>query len=261
MQIRLNPVTLITGAGSGIGAGCAPELARRSTGGLLLADIDEAALGLVADELDAVGVSPERVSTLAFDVSDIARWAQAAAFIQSQYGRLDWAVVNTSAATTPAPAPSDLVDWGSTTSGQLEATIQSLRTIMPLMAKNRQGGAIVVTTSAAAIKAEPLSPNSGPGLLQVMRAASREAAHSNVRINAIAPGGATTPMWNEMPWFQDLVREMGNENAAFDKIARQPRALARYAQGGDVNRLIVMLLAEEAPISGATLVVDGGGTL
>ncbi|MEQ1818946.1 MAG: SDR family oxidoreductase [Terricaulis sp.] len=260
MQIRLNPVTLITGAGSGIGAGCAQELARKSTGGLLLADSDDAALSAVADELDAAGVSPERISTLAFDVTDMTRWAQAATFIQGQYGRLDWAVVNTSAS-NGKPAESDLVDWGRTTSAQLEATIQSLRTIMPLMAKNSQGGAIVVTTSAAAIKAEPLAPNSAPGLLQVMRAASREAAHSNVRINAIAPGGADTPMWNAMPWFQDLVRDTGNESAAFDKIAHTQPPIARYAQGGDVARLIVMLLAEEAPITGATLVVDGGGTL
>lgn len=261
MQIRLNPVTLITGAGSGIGAGCAQELARKSSGGLLLADIDEAALNVVADELDAAGVSPERISTLTFDVTDISRWAQAANFIQSQYGRLDWAVVNTSAANTQAPRQSDLVDWGRTTSAQLEATIQSLRTIMPLMAKNSQGGAIVVTTASAAIKAEPLAPGAAPGLLQVMRAASREAAHSNVRINAIAPGGATTPMWNDMPWFQDLVRDTGSENAAFDKLAQMPRALARYAQSADVNRLIVMLLAEEMPVTGATLVVDGGGAL
>jgi NAD(P)-dependent dehydrogenase (short-subunit alcohol dehydrogenase family) len=261
MQIRLNPVTLITGAGSGIGAGCAQDLARRSSGGLLLADIDEAALSVVADELDAAGVSPERISTLAFDVTDIARWSQAAAFIETQYGRLDWAVVNTGATSKQAPAESDLVDWGRTTSAQLEATIQSLRTIMPLMAKNTSGGAIVVTTSAAAIKAEPLLPNAAPGLLQVMRAASREAAHSNVRINAIAPGGADTPMWNEMPWFQDLVRERGNESGAFDEIAQLPRALARYGQGADVNRLIVMLLAEETPVTGATLVVDGGGAL
>jgi len=261
VQIRLNPVTLITGAGSGIGAGCARDLARKSTGGLLLADIDEAALSLVADELDVAGVSPERVSTLAFDVSDIERWGQAAAFIQAQYGRLDWALVNTSAAHGQAVAESDLVDWGRTTSAQLEATIQSLRTIMPLMAKNNQGGAIVVATSAAAIKAEPLAQNSAPGLLQVMRAASREAAHSNVRINAIAPGGPTTPMWNEMPWFHDLVGDSGNENAALEKISHLTRPLARYAQGNDVNRLILALLAEEAPITGATLVVDGGGSL
>lgn len=260
MQIRLNPVTLITGAGSGIGAGCAQDLARKSSGGLLLADTDESALSLVADELDAAGVAPERISTLAFDVTDITRWTQAASFIQSQYGRLDWAVVNTSAAQRK-PEESDLVDWGRTTSAQLEATIQSLRTILPLMARNINGGAIVVTTAAAAIKTEPLAQHAAPGLLQVMRAASREAAHSNVRINAIAPGGPTTPMWDDMPWFQDLVRDTGSENAALDKVAHMQRPLARYAQAGDVNRLIIMLLAEEAHITGATLVVDGGGSL
>lgn len=260
MQIRLNPVALITGAGSGIGAGCARDLARKSTGGLILADIDEAALSVIADEVDAAG-APERVSTLAFDAADIDRWSQASAFIQSQYGRLDWAVVNTNAAHGPAVKESDLVDWGRTTSSQLEATIQTLRTIIPLMSSNTQGGAIVVTTSAAAIKAEPVDAASAPGLLQVVRAASREAAHSNIRINAIAPGGPGAPMWNEMPWFHDLVSEAGNESAAFDRISHMQRPLARYAQGGDVNRLILMLLADEAPITGATLVVDGGGAL
>jgi 2-keto-3-deoxy-L-fuconate dehydrogenase len=261
MHIRLNPVTLIAGAGSGIGAGCAQDLARRSSGGLILADIDEAALGVVADDLDAAGVSPERVSTLAFDISDGARWSQAADFIQNQYGRLDWAVINTSAAHGQTVEKSDLVDWGRTTSTQLEAAIQSLRTIMPVIGKNTQGGAVVVTTSAAAIKAEPLAANAAPGLLQVMRAASREAAHANVRINAVAPGGADTPMWAQMPWFADLVRETGGELAAFDKIAQLEKPLARYAQGSDIHRLIVMLLAEETPITGATLVVDGGGAL
>ena len=169
--------------------------------------------------------------------------------------------MNTAAASARPTSESDLVDWGRATSVQLEATIQSLRTIMPIMAKNAQGGAIVVTTAAAAIKAEPLNANSAPGLLQVMRAASREAAHSNVRINAIAPGSVKTPMWAQMPWFHDLVRETGNESAAFDKISQLPRPLARYAQASDVNRLVVMLLADEAPITGATLVVDGGGSL
>ena len=68
-------------------------------------------------------------------------------------------------------------------------------------------------------------------------------------------------MWNDMPWFQDLARESGDESAALEKIAHLARPLARYAQGSDVNRLILMLLAEETPITGATLVVDGGGSL
>lgn len=260
MQFRLNPVTLITGAGSGIGVACAHDLAKKSHGGLVLADIDEAALGLVADELDNAGISPERVSTMTVDAADSARWSQATAFIQNQYGRLDWAVVNASAAQAKDVAEGDLVDWGPKTVAHLEGAIVTLQALMALMGKNTQGGAIVLIAGAAAIKAET-DAKSAPGLLQVVRAAAQEGAQHNVRINAVAPGGPETPMWADMPWFQDLVRENGNEQGAFDKIEQLPVRAARYAQGGDVARLISLLLADDAPVTGATLVVDGSYTL
>ena len=68
-------------------------------------------------------------------------------------------------------------------------------------------------------------------------------------------------MWSSMPWFQDLVRETGSERAAFEQIAALATPLARYANADDIARLIVMLLSDESPITGATLVVDGGYTL
>lgn len=258
---RLNPVTLITGAASGIGAACARDLAQRSKGGLLLVDHDDAALAAVADGLDQ---PPERVSTLAFDVADADRWAQAAKFIESQYGRLDWAIVNAGVAHSAPIAETDLVDWRRVMSTNLDGAFLTLRTVMPLMSRNAQGGAIVVTASAAAIKAEPgvgAYAASKAGLLQLMRVAAKEGAPNNIRVNAIAPGGVETPMWSTMPWFADLVRETGSERAAFDKIAGMATPLARYAGAEDIARLIIMLLSENAPITGATLVVDGGYTL
>jgi NAD(P)-dependent dehydrogenase (short-subunit alcohol dehydrogenase family) len=68
-------------------------------------------------------------------------------------------------------------------------------------------------------------------------------------------------MWSNMPWFADLVRESGSEKAAFDRLASMATPLARYAAADDIARLIIMLLSDEAPITGATLVVDGGYTL
>ena len=260
----LNPVTLITGAASGIGAACVRELARRSQGGLILVDLDEDALAAVADDLDQQNVAPERVSTLAFDVADEARWAQAAQFIDSQYGRLDWAIVNAGIAHSSLISDTDLKDWRRVMSTNLDGAFLTMRAAMPLMRKNQQGGSIVVTASAAALKAEPGVSAYGAskaGLLQLMRVAAKEGAHDNIRVNAIAPGGVETPMWSNMPWFGDLVRETGSERAAFDKISKMATPMARYASADDIARLIIMLLSEQSPMTGATLVVDGGYTL
>lgn len=261
---RLDAVTLITGAGSGIGAACARDLARRSEGGLILVDFDEDSLAAVADDLERQNLSPERVSTLAFDVSDQDWWTRAASFIRGQYGRLDWAIVNAGVSHAAPIADTDLVDWRRVMSTNLDGAFLTLRTVMPLMRGNIRGGSIVVTASASAIKAEPgigAYAASKAGLLQLMRVAAKEGAPDNIRVNAIAPGGVETPMWSSMPWFQDLVREKGGEREAFDHIARLATPLARYASADDIARLIIMLLSDESPVTGATLVVDGGYTL
>ena len=91
---RLDAVALITGAGSGIGAACARESRAAPRAGSSWSISTKRRSRRVADDLEQHNVAPERVSTLAFDVADQDRWAQAAEFIDGQYGRLDWAVVN-----------------------------------------------------------------------------------------------------------------------------------------------------------------------
>lgn len=261
---RLDAVALITGAGSGIGSAVTREIARRSEGGLILIDFDEDALSAAADDLEKHNVAPERVSTLAFDVADEDWWRRAVEFIRGQYGRLDWAVVNAGVAHSAPIEETDLVDWRRVMSTNLDGAFLTLRAVMPLMRGNLSGGSIVVSASAAAIKAEigvGAYAASKAGLLQLMRVAAKEGAPNRVRVNAIAPGGVETPMWSTMPWFQDLVREKGDERAAFDHIASLATPLARYAKPDDIARLILMLLSDDSPITGATLVVDGGYTL
>lgn len=258
---RINPVALITGAASGIGAAVARRLAARASGGLILVDLDETGLSDLADSLES---PPERVSTLAFNVSDEARWRDAEAFIAAHYGRLDWAVVNAGVSHASAISDTSMEDWRRVMAVNLDGAFLTMRSVMPLLRANVQGGAIVVTASAAAIKAEPGVAAYGAskaGLLQLMRVAAREGAPDNIRVNAVAPGGVETPMWRNVPMFQDLVRDLGGERAAFDHLASLATPMARYAGADDVARLIEMLLIEPSPITGATLVVDGGYTL
>jgi len=251
---RLDAIAIITGAGSGIGAACARELGRRAEGGLILVDESEEALARVADDLETHNAAPERMSMLAIDVTDRARWAQAVEFIRAQYGRLDWAVIN--GAAEPTQLAGDLVDWGRSGSADLEGVTLSLRTLMPLMRSNLKGGAIVVAASAAALKEK-----GGATLQHVMRVAASEGAADKVRVNAIAPGVTELPMLAAQPWFKELVQKEGGAREALEAIARLPTPIARYASGDNLSKLILMLLSDESQISGATLVVDGGYTL
>lgn len=235
---RLNPVMLITGAASGLSAAAARHFARRAQGGLILVDADEAGLETAAD---AIENPPERVSTLAFDIGDRERWAQATDFIRGQYGRLDYAIVDASAAQSAVTVTDgDLITW---TSAGHEHIALTLRALTQLMRSNGQGGAIVVIGLA--------------GAADVLRAAALDGASFNVRINAANQGVA--PIWRNAPLFQDLIRSEGDERRAFKALSALPNSLARYE--GHLFELIGQLLSDDCPATGATLVVDGGYAL
>lgn len=249
---RINPVTLIAGVASGAGAMAARALALPSQGGLILADRDEAALSAAADVLEELRLTPERVSTLAFDVSKPEDWTRAADFVRGQYGRLDWAVVASAGVEAPAAAPGELVDWGRRPE-DLHATHAALDAIGPLIRANYQGGAIIIAAPAASLSLR--APETG--LLGLVRAAVEAGAHDAIRVNAIATDGANLPFWNELPWFADVAGAASDE-ATLERIARKNIPLARYPAADDVTRLFRMLLAHG---NGVTLVVDGGYTI
>ncbi|MGE0830179.1 MAG: SDR family NAD(P)-dependent oxidoreductase [Hyphomonadaceae bacterium] len=258
---RINPVALVTGAASGIGEATARRLATRATGGLILVDHNAQALAAAADR---IGDAPERVSTLAFDVTDPERWREAADFLGAQYGRLDWAVANAGIADASPIADLAFEDWRRVMAVNLDGVFLTLQTSMALMRGNAQGGAIVVVSSASGLKAEPGIAAYGAskaGALQLARVAAKEGAPDNIRVNAIAPGGVETPIWQSVPMFQELVRETGSEQAAFARMAEMATPLRYYATADDIGRQIEMLLTDPAPITGATMVIDGGYTL
>mgnify|MGYP001367917176 FL=1 len=181
---------------------------------------------------------------MAFDIANSKRWKQAAEFINAQYGRLDWALINADPA-----------------SPKLDAILLSLRALMPLLGANSEGGAVLITGTAAATNVEAELGVFGapkPGLLQVVRAAAKEGAHNLVRVNAIALGGMDAPLWREAPLFQDLARETGGERAAIEHIGQLAAPFARFTGSDDIARLIRLLFTESVTLSGAAFVVEGG---
>ena len=240
-----NRTALVTGAASGIGLATARHLARDGVTRLFLVDRDEAALAAV--EL------PCPVVRTPGDVRDEALWNAL------DLDGLDLAVVNAGVAGAAPIAEHSLDEWRRMLSVNLDGAFLTLRAAMRAM--QAKGGAIVAVASAAGLKPEPGVAAYGASkaaLLHLARVAAKEGAGRRIRVNAIAPAGVETPVWDAVPMFAKRARTIGRD-AAFAELAAMATPLGRYAKPEEIAEQIAFLLSDAAAtITGATLVSDGG---
>ena len=241
-------IVLVTGAASGIGLATATLLAD-SAERLVLVDRD-------ADALAALTL-PCSVDLVPGDVADEAFWDEAAPYL----GGLTHAVINAGVAGAGAIAGLAFAEWRDILSVNLDGAFLTMRAAMRAI---DGAGAIVAVASAAGIKAEPgiaAYAASKAGLIQLVRVAAKEGAGRGLRVNAIAPAGVETPVWDAVPMFADRAAEIGRD-AAFAEMAAAATPLGRYAKPEETARQIAFLLSDDAALmTGSVLVSDGGYTL
>ncbi len=242
---------LITGAASGIGAACARLLAEQGAARLVLVDRDTA-------NLEALSL-PRTYERVVGDVGDEELWAA----LEPQLAPLDLAVINAGVASGAPIAELDFAEWRRVLSVNLDGAFLSLRAVMRALS---DGGAAVLTSSVSGMKAEPGTAAysaSKAAMIQLAKVAAKEGAPRRVRVNAIAPGGVDTPIWDQVPFFQDLVAQHGGDrDAALEAMAKMATPLGRYGSAEEIAAQIGFLLSEAAAtITGAVLVSDGGYAL
>ena len=254
------PVALVTGAASGIGAACASLIMAESDAELVVVDCDDEGLHVLVATLPR----PQDVLAITLDVTDETAWAQATVSIKDRFGRLEW-VVASAGVTFGAPiTDTRLKDWRRVLTINLDGVFLTLRATLPLIRAGGQGGAVVVISSAAGVKAEPgvgAYGASKAGALHLAKIAAKESAPDRIRVNALLPGGVETPMWRNVPFFSQLVQEQGSERAAFDALATLTTPLGRYSTTEEMATLVLFLLRDAPTVTGAALVADGGYTL
>ncbi len=248
-----NANILVTGAASGIGAAVATRLAEGGAKKLILADIDEDRLRDFAFSL------PCERQMLIGDVADEQLWASA------DLTGLTHAVVNAGITAGGPIEETAFADWRQVMAVNLDGAFLTLQAAMRAIRSGGEGGAIVITASAAGVKAEPGIAAYGASkaaVIHLARIAAKEGAASGIRVNSIAPGGVETPIWTALPFFRELVEASGSEEAAFRAMGEMATPLRRYAAPREIAAQIAFLLSDKtAFMTGACLVSDGGYSL
>lgn len=181
-------VALVTGAASGIGRAAAIRYAQEGAR-VFCADLNLAGAEAVAAEIGG------NASAVQVDVASYASNQAMVDAVMAQAGRLDVAFLN--AGFYGAAEGLDTVDeafFDRIVAINLKGTFGGIKAVQPVIA---QGGAVVVTASAAGVIGHPANPAYSAakhGIVGLVKSCVDAFAARGARINAICPGGVETPL-------------------------------------------------------------------
>ncbi len=242
-------VAIVTGAGSGIGAGCVVAMAREGAR-VVAVDIDFAAARATVDEAARKGGDATALQADLADPEAVRRVVDEAV---TAPGALDILVNAAAVADFRWIEDMDYVaHWRRTLAGELDTVFLMCQAAWPKL--KRSGAAAIVNFASAnayvALKNSPaLAHCAGKGgVLAMTRQLAMEGAPHGIRANTISPGmivtGATAPVL-ERPELLAAVKE---------KLM-----VKRLGAPEDVAMCAVYLASDEAGyVTGADFRVDGG---
>jgi len=236
-------LAIVTGAGSGFGAGIAAKFVAEGAR-VIVADINAAAAAQVAQELGAIAMT--------VDVSDAVSVAQMAERAMA-LGPVDILVNN--AGVTHLPAFLEEVseaDFDRVFRVNMKSVYLTGRALVPAM-KARRAGVILNIASTAGVSPRPRLNwyNASKGwMITATKAMAVELAPFGVRVNALNPVAGETPL---------LKSFMGEDTPEMRAKFLATIPIGRFSTPQDMGNAACFLCSDEASmVTGVAMEVDGG---
>lgn len=227
-QALRGKVTLITGAGSGVGRATAVALARKGLWPVLVGQ-SVAPLEKTALLVEAAG---GKALVAPADVADETAVGAVVAQAVQELGGVDVLVAAAAIGRYGPVEGYPLTDWQATLATNLTGVFLCARAVLPSM-RERGGGAIIAIASGAAKQGYPdLSAYAASkfGLLGFMQSLAEEVRNDGIKVSTILPGSIATGFAGKTPDDIEAGRAQGR----------------KYLEPEDVANAIVYLLEQPA---------------
>jgi 3alpha(or 20beta)-hydroxysteroid dehydrogenase len=230
-------VAIVTGGARGQGASHAERLAREGAT-VMSVDVLDAAGEETASRLRAEGLD---VSYRHLDVTDPAGWRALVADCE----RLDVLVNNAGVIHVSPLIEETLTAWNGLLAVNATGTLLGMQAAIPAMRASGAGSIINVASIFGVTGSEGYVAYtaSKAAIIAMTKTAALEHAADGIRVNAICPGGVSTPM---------------NENEPEGGVVPLT-PLGRRAHVSEISGAIAYLAGDDASfVTGTELVIDGG---
>jgi NAD(P)-dependent dehydrogenase (short-subunit alcohol dehydrogenase family) len=245
---------IVTGATGGFGQAAIRHFAHAGAK-LVISDLASARLDTLAKELGGQAVA------VSGDISDPELSERLVETALSQFGRLDIAINNAGIVHDMMPLPrTPIAEARKVIDIDLMGVFYAMRAQLPAMEKlfreTGETGAIVNVASVAGVVAAPMLAvyaAAKHGVVGLTKSAAIEYARRGVRVNALCPSFARTPMAT------DFLDKAGKDRAAAEAAMVQAIPMRRLAEVEEVMAGLIYLADPASSfVTGQTLQVDGG---
>jgi NAD(P)-dependent dehydrogenase (short-subunit alcohol dehydrogenase family) len=240
-------VVVLTGATGGLGRPIAVRLGEEGAH-LVLTDVDVAACEALAADLP-----PGKHLTAALDVADEDQWAEVAALVRREHGRLDALVNNAGIGSIATVEEETREGWDAVMSVDATGVWLGMKHLGPMVAESGGGSIVNVSSILGTVGGlgNSAAYHAAKGAVRTLtKNAALHWATAGVRVNSLHPGFIATA--------QLLERYEGSPRHEA-MLANTP--VGRLGQGDEIAAAVAYLVSDDSTyVTGAELYVDGGYT-